>query len=154
MCVSGWISFPEKRQTFFFDIFFFGGSDFCVSASSFSFSALFCFIARFFSGCRTNSEQTLALSFLFELIFSVLNFLGFGRAKTLELQLVDALFVQIQCYQGNKNIETCLIQVFHAKNNYFIRPKSGKPFHKPCKPLSSTPALNLSSFFGLRLFPG
>ena len=64
---------------------------------------------------RTNSERTLALSFFLELIFfSVLNFLGFGRTKTLELQLVDAFFVQIQCYQGKKIIETCFIQVFHA----------------------------------------
>ena len=36
---------------------------------------------------------------------SVLNFLGFGRTITLELQLVDAVFVQIQCYQGQKTLK-------------------------------------------------
>ena len=98
---------------------FFLGCDFCL---------------LFFSGLnlapdelRTNSERTLALSFFLELIFlSVLNFLGFGRTKTLELQLVDAFFVQIQCYQGKQIIETCLIQVFHAKKQLFHTTKNGQ----------------------------
>ena len=47
---------------------------------------------------RTPSElrTNFGLKFFFgAYFFSVLNFLGFGRTNTLELQLVDVLFVQI-----------------------------------------------------------
>ena len=113
MYVSGWIYFPDKRQTNFGHIFL-RGADFCVSALSFSVSALFCFIARFcfqavmfaycfFSGlnsCPGRTPNELRTNFGLKFFFGafcfgfLLNFLGFGRTKTLELQLGDAFFVQ------------------------------------------------------------
>ena len=62
---------------------------------------------------RTNSDLTLALSFFLELFFPVLNFLGFGRTNTLELQLVDACSYKFSVARAKQTIDTCLIQVFH-----------------------------------------
>ena len=104
---AGFISRTSAKQT----LAYFSLGELGVSALSFSFFGfvLFycCFFFSVFVYClfrglilapdelRTNSERTLALSFLEFFLNSVLNFLGFGRTKTLELQLVDAFFVQI-----------------------------------------------------------
>ena len=114
---AGFTSRTSAKQTL--AIFFFGGADLCVSAVSFSFSALFCFIARFFfpgcdfcllffsglnscpgrtpNGLRTN----FGLKLFLELIcFSVLNFLVLVVQEHWNYSLLMRLFVQIQCYQG------------------------------------------------------
>ena len=77
----------------------------------------------------------------------MLNFLGFGRTKTLELQLVDAFFVQIQCYQGKKIIETCLIQVFHAKKQLFHTTKNGQAITQIGQTLEFNTGVELKLFF-------
>ena len=106
----------------FFLLVFFPGRGFCLLL----FSGLNSCPGRTPNELRTN----FGLMFFRDFCFPGVELFGFGRAKTLELQLVDAFSYKFSATRATNNIETCLIQVFHANKSYFIRPKSGKPLQK------------------------